>query len=109
RELLPRFRLAGAPLVWHPDGHSILAKGTKDDKTGVYRVDATTGEATLIVEGVEIGEWAADGKLAFLTRSGGSITRKDATGEEKVIYAGGARLIRISPDNRQLAFLQGRD
>lgn len=119
RVLLPAAQLGGvgrSKARWHPDGRSLLALGTKDDKSGLYRIDAATGEASLVWQGTDIADWSADGRWIF--RLGGyerrSIIRIDsATGEEKVIHTGGpgdtaSLRYRVSPDGGRLAFQQWR-
>jgi Tol biopolymer transport system component len=119
RVLLPAAQLGGiggSKARWHPDGRSLLARGTKDDKSGLYRIDAATGEASLVWQGTDIADWSADGRWIF--RLGGherrSILRIDtATGEEKVIHTGvpgdtASLRYRVSPDGRWLAFRRGR-
>jgi len=119
RELLPAAQLFGwsSPwgtiARWHPDGRSLLALGTKDNKSGLYRINAATGEASLVWEGMEVADWSADGRWVF--RLGGderrSIARIDkATGEEKIIHTGDSisRGYRVSPDGARLVFRQQR-
>jgi Tol biopolymer transport system component len=112
RESLPAARLMGPPR-WHPDGRSLLAPGTKDNQSGLYRIDTATGEASLVRQGMGIFDWSADGRWIF--RQGGderrSIVRIDtATGEEKILHTGdsSSRGYRVSPDGRWLAFRQQR-
>ncbi len=119
RELLPAVRLerSGAGhhafmVRWHADGRSLLAIGSKDNKEGLYRIDAATGEAVLVQEGW-LTEWSPDGKWTFGTFDQGGekrrIVRKDtATGEKNFISTVSPRwdLFRVSPDGRRLAFLQ---
>jgi Tol biopolymer transport system component len=112
RELLPAARI-NMMARWHPDGRSLLAVGTKENKSGLYRIDTATGEASLLRQGMGIFDWSADGRWIF--RQGGderrSIVRIDtATGEEKIIHTGdsSSRGYRVSPDGRWLAFRQER-
>lgn len=111
RELAPDLQIAGAPLIWAADGRSIMAVGTKDDKSGLYRIDATTGAAKLVQEGV-IAEASSDGRYVWRATRPSAIVRIDtATKEEKTIFSGPPedtlRGLRLSPDGRRLAFIQG--
>jgi len=111
RELVANLQIAGAPLVWSPDGRSIMANGTKNDKSGLYRIDAVTGEAQLIREGAA-SAWSPDGRFVWRVTRPASLVRIDtATGEENTIFTGppedALRNVRLSADNRWMTFTQG--
>lgn len=114
RELLPAVRLDRKSMVrWHLDDKSLLAIGTKNDTTGLFRIDASTGQASLIQDGRELAEWSPDGKWTFQQGGDGrkSIIRTDTvSGEEKAIHTGegSSRFFRVSPDGQRLVFLDGR-
>ena len=102
---------AGAPLIWSADGRSILATGTKDDKSGLYRIDTTTGDVKLVQEG-GLAEASSDGRFVWRVTRPSAIVRIDTgTKEEKAIFTGPPeetlRGLRLSPDGRRLAFIQG--
>ena len=58
-------------VLWSPDGNSLLAWGpNKSGRSSVYRVDARTGDASLIVEArpgsyMTRPEWSRDGKQIY--------------------------------------------
>jgi Tol biopolymer transport system component len=110
---------------WSPDGRSILVKASdRTQAMGFYRVDAQTGQATLLARGSRIAVWSGDGKSILLTRFpegvpkdgervGQIISREVETGAEKEIYREAARSstgdalihdLAVSPDGRSLAF-----
>ncbi len=116
RQVLPAVRLRrGSRIRWHANGESLLALGASETESGLYRIDAKTGEVALLLDRSNIASWAAvdwtpDGKWVFVAggESRRAIIRRDAvSGEEKILYRGksSARSFRISPDGRQLVFV----
>ena len=82
-------------LRWSPDGRSLLASWLVAQKPEdipfsgrVYRIDAATGEATILLDdrvGAQMAELSPDGKTLYYTWKG--IMRRDlATGQEKTIF-----------------------
>ena len=110
-------------MSWSPDGGSILVNGhlhTRGDP-GLYQLDAQTGHATAIVESTP-GTYitgavsSPDGKTVFYARfdlppTRAQILARDLeTGEESEIYRATepnlpSPRLALSPDGRQLAFL----
>jgi len=126
--LLPAFRNR---IRWHPDGKSLLALGYKDDQPGLLRIDAATGEVSLVfpvgqrlfnnsMNGGNFLEWSPDAKWFFtngapIVHKIPSIIRRNLeTGEEQVIYSYEPEMrmgsvfhsLRVSPDGKSLAFVQ---
>jgi Tol biopolymer transport system component len=110
---------------WSPDGRSILVRAQDREKgAGFYRVDAQTGQATLLAQNARIAVWSADGKSILLTRFpegvpkdgdriGQIISREAKTGAEKELYREATKVntgdalihdLAVSPDGRNLAF-----
>ena len=44
---------------WHADGDSLLALGASETESGLYRIDAKTGEAALLMEMSNVAFWEA--------------------------------------------------
>jgi Tol biopolymer transport system component len=129
RLLMPALEI-GFGLRWVPDGNSLFVNGTdKNKKEGLFRVDAQTGEARLIVERHFVGapglEISPDGNVIFYTAVAGSgIPDGEAaydvrhyafdlqTSQEKELaHPGNTPLVPIvlSPDGKQLAFIGAGD
>lgn len=106
RELRPNLRqLTG--LRWSPDGTAFLTTGQNDSKeSGIFRIDATTGEPTLVVSGGNQPAWARDGVNIFFRRSSSQdgvafVTRNLATGvEREIVRRQGMGNMGVSPDGR---------
>jgi Tol biopolymer transport system component len=97
-------------LSWMPDGRSLLV-GAIDLKgrSGVFRLDLSTGDIQPIVPGATIATVSPDGGTLFyeIGPSGPAVVMRDlGTGQENVIYPHAAATIAVSPDGRWLA-LQG--
>jgi Tol biopolymer transport system component len=119
RELSPKLHNLGGTR-WSPDGRFIAVAGfDTDDRQGLYRIDAQTGDVSPIArcaDGVscEAGEFSPDGKTIFYVReeeASGTRTirsRDLATGRETDLYrtssAASVWNVTISPDGGQLAF-----
>lgn len=82
---------------WSPDGGSLLASwliAYKPEEVAltkrVYRIDAVTGDSTVLQEmenpGVQMTELSPDGKTLYYSR-GGIFRRQLDTGQEKEIFA----------------------
>jgi Tol biopolymer transport system component len=119
-ELFPKFK-SPARLRWFPDGKSFLVSGTNEnDQTGLFKVDAKTGEIALIVTG-DSGYYVAgcspDGKKVFY---GADLWKEKifrilmydlSTQQKKEIYRSERQIFRmdISPDGKQLVFWEVKD
>jgi Tol biopolymer transport system component len=90
RELKPELRVFERQ-SWSPDGASLVGTGAdKRGRVGIYRVDATSGKATLIEPGLQQGRalgagvttmgWSRDGTALL-------IGRMDAASNKETIYA----------------------
>lgn len=100
---------------WAPDG-SITVQGLDlKGRQGIYRIDAQTGEVSVIVQGVSpanLGQpsWLPDGKsLVFRRNQPDKITvvwRNIASGEERVlIERPDIRGVSVSPDGQQISYI----
>jgi Tol biopolymer transport system component len=107
--------------LWSPDGGSLLVNGAdKQSRSGVYRIDARTGEAAPVVLNREKGPvlaiaWSHDGRMLYLIRRGQSGTETLVavdmqSGEEREILRREAPLsyvglgwAALSPDGKLLA------
>jgi Tol biopolymer transport system component len=119
-ELFPEFKGFGR-LSWFPDGKSFLVAGTdENDQTGLFKVDARTGEIALIVtgdSGYHAPRCSPDGKKVFYEADLWKekifrILRYDLdTQQKKEVYKSEWQIIRmdISPDGKQLVFYEGLD
>jgi Tol biopolymer transport system component len=119
-ELFPKFK-GCARLRWFPDGKSFLVFGIdENDQTGLFKVNAKTGEITLIVTG-DSGYYTAgcspDGKKVFY---GADLWKEKifrilmydlSTQQKKEIYRSERQIFRmdISPDGKQLVFWETKD
>ncbi len=96
RELRPRLAYFFFPR-WAPDGRSFVSNGTDlKGRDGIYRIDAQTGEVSVITtSGVDAQQWAADGRHIYcrLPTGGGLPPRQAlvigeldlATGKEREV------------------------
>jgi len=108
-------------ISWAPDGRSIIAIGLdKENRSGMYKIDVQTGDATSIVQferGTIIKQpaWSLDGKAIFYpytqwTKKLSLVLMRDLeTGQEKELYRKIAPpdigSVTLSPDGKYLAFL----
>jgi Tol biopolymer transport system component len=99
---------------WDSKGQAFLIPGEMAGKTGLFRVDAMSGEATLILEGnaERMRDWTKDGDQVFLIGNYDTIIRKSrATGEDKVLYK--AQELRptfkLMPDERSLLVVENQN
>ena len=131
REIIPDLEFFAAP-VWSHDGQSFLISGTKNGRSGIYRVDGLTGAVTTIARGYRPNSLhqAADGKTIYYlysrqnTELGGvGVFKHDLeSGEVTRLYGapGGAtsdartltrefgfRGMALSPNDSQLALISG--
>jgi Tol biopolymer transport system component len=108
-------------ISWAPDGRSIIAIGLdKENRSGMYKMDVQTGDATSIVKferGTIIKQpaWSLDGKAIFYpytqwTKKLSRVLVRDLeTGQEMELYRQIAPpdigSVTLSPDGKYLAFL----
>ncbi len=119
-ELLPKLRNLGG-LRWLPDGKSFIVLGTdENDETGLFRMDARTGEIALVVtgdSGYHALRCSPDGKKVFYEAD---VWREKTfrilmfdldTQQKKEVYRSEGQILRmdISPDGEQLVFYEGMD
>jgi Tol biopolymer transport system component len=119
-ELLPKLRNLGG-LRWLPDGKSFIVLGTdENDQTGLFRLEARTGEIDLVVtgdSGYHAMRCSPDGKKVFYEADLWKekifrIIRYDIdTQQKKVVYKSDWQIFRmdLSPDGKQLVFYEGKD
>ena len=110
RELSTKFtRLLG--LRWFPDGRSLMVLALGQGISGIYRIDAQTGEtAALVTDARPIGV-SPDGEEIFYlfgpdeTDSYSFVVRNLESGQTKDLYSsGGIDAAALSPDGRWLVF-----
>ena len=118
REIFPEgLKSFGYP-CWSPDNRSIFVANWEDhnDSTGIYRIDAQTGEVTRVVISEEGGlqghECSGDGKAIFLVRMDRTkdlyriVARDLETGIETEIYRASERFsMSRSPDGNRLSLI----
>ena len=129
REYSPDLDWFVVPLLWSPDGRSLLVRGKgPDGKTGSYRIDLATGHvAPVLLErlaGVPyLARWSPDGKAVYYvesssdesTRKSSRLMRRDlATGRDETVNLppegiSFTRFIYPSPDGRHLALWVNRE
>jgi len=117
RELLPSITFRRLPLLrWQNDGKALLAWGQSREKTGIFRINISSGENTLVVEGdrLGMGDWSSDGRYVFYKGAPDRrslIRRNVVTGEEEKLFVAptNLRAFRLSPDGKTLIFARARD
>ena len=103
--------------IWAPDGRSFIAQGIDvAGRQGVHRIDAETGEATLIVASGKGGfsygpQLSLDGKTLFygsrMSDAVVALVARDleSGAEREVIRRQSINPASVSPDGRTLAFI----
>lgn len=112
RELRPKLLYFGG-ISWSPSGDALVTSGTDiKGRNGIFRIDALTGEASMIVEGSRSAypRWSPDGKAIFYRKAlnGTSaevalVERALASGAERVVSRGEIGIFTVSPDGRFIA------
>jgi Tol biopolymer transport system component len=116
-------KLPTGPVRWFPDGKSFLVRSASEKQSdrppGFYRINAESGEVTLIKRETGSGfrpELSPDGKAIFYAQGETSETARRImvyqmeTGKEKELFRSVSpqsigRNLAPSPDGRQLAFV----
>ena len=105
---------------WSPDGRALLGSG----RLGIHRMDAHTGEVTLLVDTpggcpgsgdcIEWPVWASDGRAIFTRRGSQGLPRRIVareleSGQEEELYRANppaaVSQLTVSADGRRLAFV----
>jgi Tol biopolymer transport system component len=119
-ELLPKLRNLGG-VRWLPDGKSLMVLGAdENDQTGLFRMDARTGEIDLVVtgdSGYHAMRCSPDGKKVFYEadlwkEKSFRIIKYDLdTQQKKEVYRSDWQIFRmdLSPDGKRLVFWEGKD
>jgi len=121
REVAVDLSLINRP-QWWPDGRSIVVAGNdKQSRVGIYRIDAQTGEVTVLVQeegnNYRFPMLSPDGKTLYYLRINfpkgtWSIRARDlqSGGENEILSVSspkGIANLGLSPDGQQLAFVVG--
>ena len=113
RTIAPQLK-AWSGVRWAHDGASLLVLGTGvDGKLGVYRIDDTTGQATILTQlqgPVRAFTPSRDGKTIYYGTPSKAQARDLATGTDKTLYesaAVGQYDLRVSHDGTRLAIRNG--
>ena len=121
RPLRPRPPLYMGPAFdWSPDGRFFLMQANPttalraSEDWGLYRIDARTGEASLITPTKETGGlpiYLPDGRSIAFRQNGSKIVLRDLdSGKERTLIDTGAllRAFAVSPDGASVAYLASR-
>jgi Tol biopolymer transport system component len=109
RFLSPRLRYVDQ-ISWAPDGRSVIAYGSTETGTGVFRIDTETSGITKLADQGGAPKLCPDGKTLVFVEGEiggpGSIIRKRNldTGEESVVAKAGNMHYDLSPDGREVVF-----
>jgi Tol biopolymer transport system component len=116
REIEPRLINKWRNPYWARDGQSLILDGHDlKNQRGMYRINAQTGEATLIVTGGTFVQWSPDGTRFYYQKNLGtdgisdgnviSFGERDlASGKEREIIRGkDLGNLSLSPDGRSIA------
>jgi Tol biopolymer transport system component len=105
-----------ADLVWLPDGNSILFMGRLDSDpwiTSLLRMDLASKNLSIIRENVHHGSLSVspDGRSAYYVNSlWDGINRIELeSGREMELYSGSVKLLKLSPDGKQIAFVPAKE
>lgn len=95
---------------WSPDGGSFIAAARdRRGRNGIFRIDVTTGQPSLVVLGPGFNaqpQWLPDG-ASFVYRHGPKImtARVDGGEPRELASVPRLRLLELSPDGRNIAYL----
>jgi Tol biopolymer transport system component len=123
RELHPKLVYIDQ-ISWSPDASAFLTGGTDlKGRSGVFRIDAQTGDVTLVVESTinVYPKWSPDGRRLYYRRPiDGSAAATDAnqpwsivvrdlsTRSERAVATGAIRIFSVSPDGQTIAAVIAR-
>ncbi len=91
-------------ISWAPDGRSVIALGITEKETGIFRIDAETGEITRLADLGLLPHLCPDGKTLVFLGEGVIRKRNLDTGEESEVVKTGRVLYDLSPDGREVVF-----
>jgi Tol biopolymer transport system component len=104
RFLSPRLRFLNW-ISWAPDRRSVIALGTTETETGIFRINTETNGITKLADEGVIAKLCPDGKTLVFVKSGLIITKRNLdTGEESEVVKIGAAPYDLSPDGREVVF-----
>ncbi len=114
---VPDLKLMGG-FRWFADAHHLLVPGVdRNDRAGVFKVDAQTGQAAPLpafwdIEIARLIDWSPDGGAVYYRVWEGEETRIAVmdleSGEQRVLFDKQPNPpVALSPDGRQLAFAIG--
>ncbi len=104
RLLSPPLRFVNQ-ISWAPDGRSVIALGSTEKETGIFRIDAETGEITKLADLGLFPKLCPDGKTLVFVAEGTTIRKRNLdTGEESEVVKTGNIFYGLSPDGREVVF-----
>jgi Tol biopolymer transport system component len=104
RFLSPRLRYV-TQISWAPDGRSIIAIGTTETETAIFRIATETSGITRLADAGMAPHLCPDGKTLVFVKDGPIITKRNLdTGEESEVVKGGTMFYDLSPDGREVVF-----
>jgi Tol biopolymer transport system component len=103
RFLSPRLRYVNE-ISWAPDGRSVIARGTAETGSGIFRIDTETSEITKLADEGRLPYLCPDGKTLVFRAGGGIRKRNLDTGEESEVVKITTRYYDLSPDGREVVF-----
>lgn len=116
-QVLVRFDDTSGHFAWSPDGGEIAYHRASDDSLVVY--DMSTGQETVLAEGLRPLAWLAEGAIMLVASDWGSeVTAFVSYYEANLLEVANGQLTRVleldmaqfwvSPDRQSVAFLAGR-
>ena len=103
RLLSPPLRFVNQ-ISWAPDCRSVIALGITERETGIFRIDAETGEITRLADLGLAPKLCPDGKTLVFADDGPIIRKRNLdTGEESEVVKA-EMFYDLSPDGREVVF-----